>query len=360
MARTRWEPNSACVIVMTRWTEDDLAGCILAEDPGEWEVLSLPALAEENDALGRKPGEPLWAARFPLEELERTKRNVGSHAWAALYQQRPAPAEGALFQRSHMLYWTPLSDGYALHRADGSTRVVGASQGWKLQTVDLAVSTKTSADFTVVGTFLVTPNNDLLVLDVARQRLEGPDVITFIEAQFRRMQPDVVSVETVQYQLSVWQQLVRNGLPVRKAEIKGDKFARAVGFATRMEAGTVYFPRGAAWMHDVEEELFSFPHGAHDDQVDGFSMAAHEVIRHGEQNWDVASGVRRCECGVSWSDMAHQACPGCGKPPEVSEQPDLKVVDGTAESQESWYPEPSKPDPMEQLAAIRAWAGQRW
>ena len=27
----------------------------------------------------------------------------------------------------------------------------------------------------------------------------------FIEAQFRRMQPDAVSVETVQYQLAVWQ-----------------------------------------------------------------------------------------------------------------------------------------------------------
>jgi hypothetical protein len=44
------------VLIQTRWHEDDLARRLLAEmerGGDRWELLSLPAEAEENDALGR-------------------------------------------------------------------------------------------------------------------------------------------------------------------------------------------------------------------------------------------------------------------------------------------------------------------
>ena len=367
VASTRWEPDSAVVLVMTRWHEDDLAGRILENEPDDWTVLSLPALAEDDDALGRPVGAALWPERFPVHELEKTRKDVGSQVFVSMYQQRPVPAEGALFKREHMLYWTPLSDGYALQRADGTTRVVGASQGWKLQTVDMAVTTKSSSDYTVVSTFLVTPGNDIVVLDVARQRLEGPDVAKFVEAQFRRQRPnlpDLISVESVQFQLSVLQSLRRSGLPAVQAVLKGDKYGRALSFAARMEAGTVYFPRNAPWMEAVEQELFTFPHGRHDDIIDTFSIAAHEVIERGEQDWSQAYGIQHCPCGQVWSTMstgpgipAQTQCPACGKPPE---EPLLTVLEGTAEPAESWYPEPSKPSPLEALAELRSLAGRRF
>src|SRR5207244_2242627 len=68
-AYSRLEPGGAVVIVMTRWHEDDLVGRLLAEAEAEgerWEILRLPALAEEADPLGRAPGEPLWPERYPL------------------------------------------------------------------------------------------------------------------------------------------------------------------------------------------------------------------------------------------------------------------------------------------------------
>ena len=46
---TRLEPNAAIILIQTRWHEDDLAGRLLAEakNGGEqWEVVSLPAIAE--------------------------------------------------------------------------------------------------------------------------------------------------------------------------------------------------------------------------------------------------------------------------------------------------------------------------
>src|SRR6185312_7122864 len=54
----------------TRWHEDDLAGRLLAQQGAggeQWKVLSLPAVAKEDDALGRKPGDPLWPEYFQAE-----------------------------------------------------------------------------------------------------------------------------------------------------------------------------------------------------------------------------------------------------------------------------------------------------
>ena len=97
---TRLKPGGRIVLIQTRWHEDDLAGRILADmETGgdQWDVISLPALAEENDPLGRAFGEPLWPEWESLEELERKRRAVGPREWSALYQQRPAPEEGDYF-----------------------------------------------------------------------------------------------------------------------------------------------------------------------------------------------------------------------------------------------------------------------
>jgi hypothetical protein len=54
---------------MTRWHRDDLAGRLLKQEPEQWEVVSLPALAEAGDPLHRAEGEALWPERFPVEQL---------------------------------------------------------------------------------------------------------------------------------------------------------------------------------------------------------------------------------------------------------------------------------------------------
>ena len=52
------------VVHNTRWHHDDLVGRRLASRPEGWEVIELPAIAEEYDVLGRQPGEALWARTF--------------------------------------------------------------------------------------------------------------------------------------------------------------------------------------------------------------------------------------------------------------------------------------------------------
>lgn len=99
--QTRMEPDGAICVIQTRWHEDDLAGRIIADaQANEWRVIDLPALADSpDDPLGRQVGEPLWPERFDAEHHARTRRRVGERVWAALYQQKPKPPAGGVWQR---------------------------------------------------------------------------------------------------------------------------------------------------------------------------------------------------------------------------------------------------------------------
>jgi phage terminase large subunit-like protein len=89
-----------------------LVGKILSgqddEDPEPWEVICLPAIAEENDLLGRKPGEALWPERFPVERLLKIKKDIGSFLFESLYQQNPTIREGELVKRSWFKFYKTL------------------------------------------------------------------------------------------------------------------------------------------------------------------------------------------------------------------------------------------------------------
>jgi len=89
-AHSRIEPDGSALVMMTRWHPEDLAGKILKEMPGEWEVISLPAIAKDADPMGRQPGEALWPERWPIEKLREIKNSIDGYWWNALYDQVPS------------------------------------------------------------------------------------------------------------------------------------------------------------------------------------------------------------------------------------------------------------------------------
>jgi len=102
VAYPRLEPGGAIVLIQTRWHEADLAGWLLKEHASEgWTVINFPAVAEADEDW-RKEGSALWPERFPLKTLARIREAIGTSAWAALYQQRPVPEEGASVQGKHI------------------------------------------------------------------------------------------------------------------------------------------------------------------------------------------------------------------------------------------------------------------
>lgn len=269
---SRLHPGAAVIIIMTRWHADDLVGRILKEDEEdrEWTVVHLPAVAEEGetDALGRKPGEALWPEHgFDERWAARKKKKSGKRTWDSLYQGRPSAAEGNLFKRKHFRKFRDHGTAFELLCPEGP-RYIERSTCRIFQTCDVAGSTKSSADYFVVGTFALTPENDLLVLDIFRTRIEGPDQPAHLKRLFYERAPLIQGVESKNMGLTLFQQCRRDGLPIVDLKADADKFTRAIPAAARYEAGAVYHLDGAHWLGDFEEELVSFPQGAHDDQVD--------------------------------------------------------------------------------------------
>lgn len=262
VAYTRLMENGAIIIVMTRWHEDDLVGWCLSEQSHEqWQVLSLPAMAEEGDLLGRKVGEPLWPERFSLDELDNIKLTLGSRAWNALYQQRPVPEEGNIFKKDWVKYYLP---------KDLPQKFDKVVLSW-----DMTFKEGDSNDF-VVGQAWGRHGADFYLLDQVRARMGFTDTL----AAFRKMAdkwPEAREklVEDKANGPAVIDSLKHDISGIIPIEPDGSKTARAHAVTPMFEAGNVYLPHPecASWIGDYVSELVSFPTAAHDDQVDATTQA---------------------------------------------------------------------------------------
>jgi hypothetical protein len=69
----RREPGAKLVLIMSRWHQDDLVGRLENGETGlRINHLRMPAIAEEDDILGRKVGEALCPERYDEEALAKT------------------------------------------------------------------------------------------------------------------------------------------------------------------------------------------------------------------------------------------------------------------------------------------------
>lgn len=257
------------VIIMTRWHEDDPVGRLTdpnnpyynAKEAAKWRIVHLPALAEEDDPLGRKPGEALWPERFTREYLE-AMRSLDPVGFSALYQGRPTPEQGDFFKAEYIRTYQP-------RELPQNLRYYAAS--------DHAVGDKQRHDFTV-----------LLVVGVDEQ-----DQIWLIDCWWNRAQTDVVAEAMIdfmqKYPIQMWWAesghisksigpFLRKRMKERKVfcaideqPANVDKRVRAQSIQGRMAMGMVLFPRFAPWFAKAKSELLSFDGGTHDDFVDALS-----------------------------------------------------------------------------------------
>lgn len=276
---TRLAPGGAIVLIMTKWHEDDLAGRLLAQpitgNSIPWRIINFPALAEEEDILGRQPGDPLWPAQFPLAELLAKKDGLGSYPWDALYQQRPSKLEGQVFKQSWFKYFTEDNEYYILHEAESERKLL-KSECIIFQTVDPAATEKQSSDYFAEGTWAVSPQSDLLCLDMFRERAETTNHIAIIKQGIARWNPSYVGVENASFGLNIIQEAKNTGLPIRPLKADTSKLSRALAVKTKYEVGKVYHRKNASWLMAFESELLDFPNGKFDDQVDVTSYAGIE------------------------------------------------------------------------------------
>lgn len=258
---TRKQPGAAHVSVMTRWHKDDVHGRLLLEQRDKWTCLTLPALAEDNDPLGRKPGEPLCAAWYDRAKLLEIKADLGEYPFSALYQQSPMSKEGGLFKAAN------------LQRIDHAPAdIVRRVRFW-----DLALSSRDTADYTVGLLMGLTKTGLFIILDVVRLQKEWDEVPNEIKRVALLDGTEVsLGIEVAYFQSRAVDKLTRDPV-LFQYNIKGyrpeaDKLTRALPFAARAGSRQVYV-LNRAWTPAYIDELTSFPMGAHDDQVDATSGA---------------------------------------------------------------------------------------
>jgi len=260
------DKKNGCIIVVTqRLHDDDLVGNLL-NSGGDWIHLNLPAIAENDErftlamgqVVGRRRGEALHPDRESLETLEKIKRELGSHAFSAQYQQNPIPVDGELIKWE----WFRFYDR-PLERQAGDLIVLSFDTASKAEQIN---------DYSVCTVWLRRGNEHYL-LDVQRRRLEFPALKRFVAQMTERYQPDAVLVEDAGSGTQLIQDLKERG-QIRPIAItpEGDKLTRMYVQTPKIEAGYVLLPLSASWLEDFRTEVLQFPKGKHDDQVDSMSQ----------------------------------------------------------------------------------------
>lgn len=272
VARPRLAPNGSIILIMTRWHEQDLAGALMGNPPEDeeekeriieedvapdpWEIINLPALAEDGDPLGRKKGEALWSDRYDEIALKRVRINSGPFWWSAQYSGRPMPEGGGIIKTAWLKSYTEEDIPKIWSRV--------------IQVWDTAHKEKQKHDRSACMTigFQRKPQR-YFILDLWTGRPTFPELTRFAEAFYDKWNPDRVIIEDKSSGISLIQQLrADTHIPIRAVPAVDDKVTRAHTTTGIMEAGQVLIPVRAPWLADFLREVGAFPSGAHDDIVD--------------------------------------------------------------------------------------------
>jgi predicted phage terminase large subunit-like protein len=268
-ASTRLEPGGVAIVMATRWHQDDLSGRILrqAEEGESAPVthLHLPAIAEENDVLGREPGEALWPERWPIESLEDRRRKTDPFWWSALYQGRPTRSGRMEWPDDYFgasLWGDPMPD-----RFDCRVIAVDPSKGKDAK----------RGDYSAI-VFLGLAGGKLWV-DAMLGRWPVRQMCEVLVGMHGRYGADGVSLESNQFQDLIAPELDRvcgeKGIPplpimlVNNAISKEVRIGRLGGYLSR----DVLRIRPTQSTRLLVEQLREFPHGQHDDGPDALEMA---------------------------------------------------------------------------------------
>ena len=271
-AVTRLHPGAVVIVLMTRWHEQDLGGWLLNEaEPDELEgepftEIRLPAIAEDNDPLGRERGEALWPERYSADLLARRCQSVGSYWWSAMYQGKPSPEGGGMFQRE----W---------FRRIKVRPIAGVKWARYWDVAATEESAKSSDPDWSVGALMGRyPDNRYVIADIKRFRASPAGVEARLQATAAEDGGDIpiwIEREPGANAKIALNHLIRNVLPdytVREMVSTKAKVVRADPVSAQAEAGNIDLVDGP-WCNSFLDETEQFPNGAHDDQVDGVSGA---------------------------------------------------------------------------------------
>jgi|TARA_R110000803_G_scaffold87023_1_gene153609 predicted phage terminase large subunit-like protein len=259
--------SASIVIVQTRWHEDDLIGRLTdptnphysPEEAAKWKIINLPALAEDEDPLGRKKGELLWPERFDMEFME-AQRRLDPRGFSALYQGRPTAEDGDLFRRENIKYFNrkDLPEDMRIYAA--SDHAVGVD--------------RTRNDATCLLIVGVDRNDDIFLLDCWWEKRTTDKVVDAMLELMSKWKPLIWWAEKGHISKAIGpflrKRMAEEKVYCRIEEVTpvANKVQRAQSILGRMAMNKVLFPRQSVWTQKATDEILKFPNGRNDDFVD--------------------------------------------------------------------------------------------
>ena len=225
----------------------------------KFEAIRIPILDAE--------GHSNWPERWNVEEIEKEKedfRKIGKlDLWVREKMCQAISPETQIFKKEYFKYYEPSelkTEGFSIYTL-----------------VDLAISEKSSADYSVVCTIGVNKENHWFLLDIQFGRWNPSKLIDKIFETVAKFKPIYVGMEKVAYQAALIH-FVQKEMPkrnqwftVKELLAEKKKELRIQTLQPRFVSGTVWFPQGAKFLAELESEMLMFPRALHDDLLDALA-----------------------------------------------------------------------------------------
>ena len=276
--KSRLAAKGKVVVIMTPWTDDDLAARIIRSEKNV-QLIRLPVEAEENDPLGRDVGESLcpelgkddqWLTDFKASYI--SDPQGGQRAWTALYQCSPRQEDGNLVHRNWWKYYDPEEQ---------------IQFGTEIISVDASFKGDDSSDYVSIQVW-GKRTQDYYLRYCLNKRLNFPDTVEAIKTIYRLFpRARTVLIEEAANGPAIIQTLQREMFIIPVTPL-GGKISRVNAISPAIESGHVFLPdpAKAPWVADYVDQWTSFPNGKNDDMVDATSQALARMIYSSGDIWE--------------------------------------------------------------------------
>lgn len=264
--RTRLMPGASIIFLMTRWHPLDLAGRLLQEGGDDWEVITLPAVAGDDDLLRRPLGAALWPERYDEAALRDIRLQIGERHFGALYQNDPRATGDVMFRRDDIVFTDD----------EGPALTGGLARYHPFWTFDLASTERDRSDYTVMARWQYDGER-LWLLTCQRVRWTFPKVQDRIAGLYEEYPSDAFVFPNDVLELLAFQQLAHRmgSLRLYTIPMAGDKVQKATPLQSLVEGGRFVVCSDKGDNVAFVRELCDFPLAVHDDCVDAASLSVH-------------------------------------------------------------------------------------
>jgi predicted phage terminase large subunit-like protein len=142
------------------------------------------------------------------------------------------------------------------------------------------IKSKPAASHSVIATWGLTPDFNLLWLDNFRFQTHIPELVNNIVDNHKKWKPLYTIIEKNGPGEGVYQMAEKKNIPVKPIHTRPEKVINSTSAQLRAERGQIWLPKWANWLPVLEDELFTWTGNPDeiDDQIDVLSNAANEAM----------------------------------------------------------------------------------